>query len=102
MSITDLKIVSDVLKVSNFLDNEGSLIAVDIEKALEFFKKLIKQHYDLTRHGDLISAYDFILALDVIVALAYPNSNIEDLQFFSQNFLYSAYADDTTFFLRNQ
>ena len=30
------------------------------------------------------------------------NPNIEGLQLFSQNFLYSAYADNTTSFLRNE
>ena len=36
----------------------------------------------------------------VIIILNYPN--IEILQFFSHSFLYSAYADSDTFFLRNK
>ena len=54
------------------------------------------------RQGDPISAYFFILALEVIFALINANPNIEDLEFFSRNFSYFAYADDITFFVRNE
>ena len=50
-----------------------------------------------TRQEDSIQAYLFILALEVIFALINANPNIENLQFFSNNFLYSAYIDDSTF-----
>ena len=55
-----------------------------------------------TREGDPTSAYSFILALEVVFSLIKANSDIEGLQFFSHTFLYSVYADDTTFFLRNE
>ena len=55
-----------------------------------------------TRQGDPISAYLFIIALEVFFYLIKANPDIEVLQFFSHTFLYSAYADDTTFFLRNE
>ena len=55
-----------------------------------------------TRQGDSISAYLFILALEVVFSLIKANPEIEGLQFFSHTFLYSAYADVTTFFLRNE
>ena len=55
-----------------------------------------------TRQGDQISVYLFILALEVVFSLIKANPDIEGLQFFSHTFLYSAYADDTTFFLRNK
>ena len=55
-----------------------------------------------TRQVDPISVYLFIIALEVVFSLIKANSNIESLKFFSHTFLYSAYADDTTFFLRNE
>ena len=55
-----------------------------------------------TRKGEPISAYLFILALEVIFTLIIANPNIKGLQLFSDNFLFFTYADDTTFFLRNE
>ena len=55
-----------------------------------------------TRQGNPISAYLFILALEVVFSLITANPDIEGLQLFSHTFLYSAYEDDTTFFLRNE
>ena len=40
--------------------------------------------------------------MEVVFSLIKANPDIEDLQFFSHTFLYSACADDTTFFLRNE
>ena len=54
------------------------------------------------RQGDPISAYLFITVFEVVFSLIKANPDIEGLQFFSHTFLYSAYADDTNFFLRNQ
>ena len=47
-------------------------------------------------------AYLFIIALEVFFSLIKTNPDIEVLKFFSHTFLYSAYADDTTFFLKNE
>ena len=55
-----------------------------------------------TRQGDPVAEYLFIIALEVVFSLIKANPDIEGLQFFSHTFLYSAYADDTTFFLRNE
>ena len=55
-----------------------------------------------SRQGDAISAYLFILALEVVSSLIKANPDIEGLQVFSHTFSYSAYVDDTTFFLRNE
>ena len=55
-----------------------------------------------TRKGDPISAYLFSIALEVVFSLIKANPNIKGLQFFSHAFLYSTYADDTSFFLRNE
>ena len=40
--------------------------------------------------------------MEVVFSLIKENPDIEGLTFFSHTFLYSAYADDTTFFLRNK
>ena len=40
--------------------------------------------------------------MEVVLSLIKANSDIEGLQFFSHTFLHSAYADDTTFHLRNK
>ena len=55
-----------------------------------------------TRKGDPISAYLFIIALELVFSLINANPNIECLQFFSHTFLYSAYADDTSFFSKKR
>ena len=55
-----------------------------------------------TRQGDPISAYLFIITLEVPFSLIKANPDIEDLQFFSHTFLYSAYADGTTFFSKKR
>ena len=54
------------------------------------------------RQGDPISAYIFILVIEVLFRLIKNNVNIEGLRIFDHCFLYSAYADDATFFLKNK
>ena len=54
-----------------------------------------------TRQSDPISAYLFILVLVIAFVLIKTNNNIEGLNIFNHNFLYTAYADDTTFFIKN-
>ena len=49
------------------------------------------------RQGDPISAYLFILALEILFYLIKTNNKIECLNICDYSFLYSAYADDTTF-----
>ena len=51
------------------------------------------------RQGDPISAYLFILVLGIFFAFVKNNPNFKGLNIFKLEFLYTAYADDTTFFL---
>ena len=54
-----------------------------------------------TRQGDPISAYLFILVLEIVFNLIKQDKDIHSLTFFDYTFLYTAYADDTTFFLKD-
>ena len=54
------------------------------------------------RQGYPILAYIFILALEVSSFLVRNNKYIKGLNIFDHLFLYTAYADDTTFFLENK
>ena len=52
--------------------------------------------------GDPISAYLFILVLEIFFLCIKENKNIKGLNIFNYIFLYTAYADDTTFFLQDK
>ena len=53
------------------------------------------------RQGDPISALLFILALEISILLIKTKSEIEGLTIFDHCYLYSAYADDATLFLKD-
>ena len=53
------------------------------------------------RQGDPISAFLFILALEVLFILIKLKPEIEGMTIFDYNYLYSAYAGDTNFFLKD-
>ena len=55
-----------------------------------------------TRQGDPISAYLFILVLEIVFNFIKQNKDIHDLTFFDHTSLYTAYADDTTFLLKEK
>ena len=55
-----------------------------------------------TRQGDPTSAYLFVLVLEIVFLLIKENKKIHGLNIFNHTFLYTAYADDTTFSLSNQ
>ena len=50
------------------------------------------------RQSDPISIFSFVIALEIIFAMIRSNPNIKSLNIFNFNYLYTAYADDTTFF----
>ena len=63
------------------------------------------KHFKLekgTRQGDPISAYLFILVLEIVCLSIKENKKIKGLNIFNHTFLYTAYADDTTFFLKDK
>ena len=51
------------------------------------------------RQGGPISAYLFILVLEIGFLYIKENRNIKGIKIFNNIFLYSAYANDTTFFV---
>ena len=51
--------------------------------------------------GDPISAFLFILALEILFLLIKTKPEIAGLTVFDHCYLYSAYAHDTTFFLKD-
>ena len=53
------------------------------------------------RQGDPISAYLFIIALEVLFALIKNKVDIKGIDLFDHTFLFTAYADDSTFFLKD-
>ena len=55
-----------------------------------------------TQQGDLISAYLFILVLEIFFIFVKNNPKVKGLNIFKHEFLYTAYGDDTTFFLKDR
>ena len=55
-----------------------------------------------TRQGNSISAYLSILVLGAVFCVIKSNKNIKGLNIFNHEFPYTAYADDTTFFLKDK
>ena len=53
------------------------------------------------RQGDPISAYLLVLALELFFILIKSSKNIHGINIFNHDFLYTAYADDTTFILKD-
>ena len=55
-----------------------------------------------TRQGDPISTFFFILTLEVSFVLIKTNNKIKGLDVYGHTFLYTAYADDSSFFFKNK
>ena len=85
-----------IKRVKPLLNNQGSC-SINEGVTKKYFK-LDKG----TRQGDPISAYLFILVLEIVFNLIKQNKDIHGLTFFDHTFLYTAFADDTTFFLKDK
>ena len=62
------------------------------------------QYFNLekgARQGDPISVYLFILALEVLFELIKNNDDIRGITIFNHTFLYTSFADDSTFFVND-
>ena len=62
-----------------------------------------KKYFSLgrgARQGDAVSAFLSILTLEILFILIKSKPEIEGMTNFSYNYLYSAYANDITFFLK--
>ena len=55
-----------------------------------------------THQGDPISAYLFNPVLEAVFGVIKSNKNIKSLNIFNHEFLYTAYAYDTTFYLKDK
>ena len=55
-----------------------------------------------TRQGNPILGYLFILVLEIAFLLITQKESINGLNIFEKTFLYSTYADNTTFFLKGK
>ena len=55
-----------------------------------------------TRQGDPISVYLFILVLEIVFLFTKESKKINGINIFNKTLLYTAYADDVTFFLKIQ
>ena len=53
------------------------------------------------RQGDPVSSSLLVLCLEILFTIVKNNKDIKSLKILGNTFLYTAYADDTTFFLKN-
>ena len=54
------------------------------------------------RQGDSVSAYLFSSCFEIVFILIKANNRVKGVNIFELTYLYSVYADDITFFLRQK
>ena len=82
--------------IKTILKNQESSIIIG-EKTTKYFN--LERG---ARQGDPISAYLLILVLEIFFTFVKNNPKVKDLNIFKHEFLYTAYAVDTSFFLKNR
>ena len=82
-------------KIKILLQNQQSCI-VNRGTTTNYFK-----FEKSTTQGNPISAYLFILVLEIVFLFTKESKKINGLNIFDKTFLYTAYADESTFFLKD-
>ena len=95
-----------VLKKIGFGDNFITWIKILLndQQSCVLNGGLTTQYFKLergARQGDPISAYLFIIALEVLFILIKNEDKIKGIALYDHSFLFTAYADDSTFFLKD-
>ena len=95
-----------VLKKIGFPDNFITPIKVLLnnQKSSAINGGFATQYFALkngARQGDPISAHLFIIALEVLFTLIKSKDNINGIDLYDYSFLFTVYADDSTFFLKD-
>ena len=116
LDISGYLVTMDIEKAFDSLDHDFLLFGFG-ENFIHWIKVLLNkqqscvinggfttQYFNLekgARQGDPISAYFFILALELLFELIKNNDDIRGITIFNHTFLYTAFADDSTFFLND-
>ena len=118
------RLISDIIEVCGKENIPGFLVFMDLEKAFDsldhdsllcalkvvgfgysfinWIKILLNDQQSCVINGGYpISAYFFIIALEVLFVLIKNKVDMKGIDLFDHAFLFPAYADDSTFFLKD-
>ena len=102
----DQKCLISALKKFGFSQNFISWIEIILknQESCSIKGGTTTKYFKLNRgacQGDSISTYLFILGFEILFLIIKENPHVKRLNIFYHCYLYSAYADDTTFFLKD-